>query len=144
MQLVQMSCSQFIHLLSTLFPHAVSWIRATSCSQIQHEKIQVNFLYSQLDLKAVTSHLDQFITSVFVLPWPYCVKNRLGNIADVWHFCDELTAYFAVQLFCTIRVLFYTRNLNKSWFTYLSKTAVFGIHTLDRHLEKFHVYSHVK
>lgn len=31
------------------FPHAARWIREASCSQIQHEKIQVNFLYSQLE-----------------------------------------------------------------------------------------------
>lgn len=92
MQPVQTSSSQFIHLLSTPFSHAARWIRATSCSQIQHEKIQVNFLYSQPELKAVTSHWDQFITSMFVLLWPYCVKN--GGHSRCVAFCDKLTASF--------------------------------------------------
>lgn len=97
-QLVQTSYSQFILLLSTLFPHAVRWIRSTSCSRIQHEKIQVNFLHFQLKLKAVTSHWDQFITSVLVLPCPYCVKNRLGNTSGMCCLSWWVNSLFVVQL----------------------------------------------
>lgn len=67
------------------FPHAERRIRETSCSQIQHEKIQVNFPYCQLELKAATSRWDQFITSVFVWAWSRCVRNRLENIMNTQH-----------------------------------------------------------
>lgn len=83
MQLAQTSSSQFILLLLTLFPHAVRWIRSRSCSRMEHEKIQVNFLYFKLT--AVTSHWDQFITSVLALPRLYWVRNRLGNTAAMWN-----------------------------------------------------------
>lgn len=98
MQRVQTSQSRFILLLSTLLPHAVRWIRSTSCSRIQHEKIQVNFLCFQLKLKAVTSHWDQFITSVLVRARPYCVKDRQGNTSGMWCVSWWFNSLFAVQL----------------------------------------------
>lgn len=103
----QPSQSRFIFLLSTLLPHAVRWIRSTSCSRMQHEKIQVKFLRFQLKCKADTPHWDQFKMSVSLLARPYCVKDRQGKTRGMCCFSPRCNSLFVVALSCSASGVFF-------------------------------------
>lgn len=104
---LQPSQSRFIFLLSTLLPHAVRWIRSTSCSRMQHEKIQVKFLCFQLKCKADTPHWDQFKMPVSLLARPYCVKDRQGKTQGMCCFSPRCNSLFVVALSCSASGVFF-------------------------------------